>query len=245
MMRLIPRIAFMVFWALNATITRGQTSAPETPTTQNPSPIIEARPNGFTDINKSLEAQRPAMEAYYQCIKENEKAYKLYSITHQLIEVRQNRVATERLFAEDPKFKARYKNFDEAMAEGMLVYREAGGTAKAMEDITPVENPCPPPAPKLPLRRSGEPDSKSVVKATSSIPNIPDSTPPVSNPSLKPLANSQPEVTKIKTKTTSESVGHQVKSHKSSKTSQKSKDARECANLESDQAIMACAEKFR
>lgn len=216
-MRLLPRLAFIAFLVLNAK-------------------------NVFSQ--QSLEAQRPAMGAYHQCIKANDKAYKLYSISQLLIEARQNRAYTEHILASDPKSMAKYKSYEKAIAEGMAMYRQTGGTAKTLDDITPLENPCPPPGSKLLSRTPGGQDS-AVVKASSSIPNTPDTAPPIDNIGQNPAASMQFTVPKTMPKAHKKPAAHSVGSHHESKRTRKNNDARECAELESNQAIIACAEKFR
>jgi len=127
------------------------------------------------DMEKSLEAQRPAWEAYQRCIRENEQAFKLSSITRTLIEVRNDKA---RYFAlrNDPKTPARFKekSYDEVVAEAMSEYRRIGGIARSIEEITPVPNPCAhvQPGPKLPPHRA-EQDRKSPIAASASVRPIP------------------------------------------------------------------------
>ena len=122
------------------------------------------------DLENSLEAQRPAWEAYQRCIRENEHAYRLSSITRTLISVRNDKDRYIALW-NDPGAPARFKekSYDQVVAEAMLEYRRTGGTAGSIDEITPLPNPCAQfqPGPKLPTVR-GERAPKSSIAARAS-----------------------------------------------------------------------------
>lgn len=184
-------------------------------------PVVRVAPA----MVQGLEAQRPLMDAYYQCIRDNEKAYKLHSVSQQLISLRDNRPAIEAALAKNPQLKSdiKYKNVDEAIAEGLAMYRAAGGTAKTVAEVKPVDNPCPPPIRVPPARAGGE--SKSAVSASATMPN-PAAIPPDKTPAVKPAAASKPASVEPSPR-------------------RRSGDARECLKLATDKAVMACAERYR
>lgn len=228
-MRALRRTALIACWTLVATASWSQLPTP----TGRPG-MAAAQPGpGAADINKSLESQRAAFEVYQKCIRDNDKAYRLHSISKQLIDVRDNRERLERFIANNPEAKARFRSFEEELPRAMEEYRKAGGTAASIAEISPLPNPCASvqPGPKPPPHRSDEKDSKSAISASVSIRN-PKPTAPPGPPAREPeLRRAAPTKAGSATAVPSRSRSHQ--------------DARECLKLGSDKAIMACAEKFR
>lgn len=186
----------------------------------------QPKPAGAPAMQQALEAQRPGMDAYYQCLRDNEKAYKQHSIAQQLVSLRDNRAAIEAALAKNPQLKKdiRYKNVDEAIAEGLAMYRVAGGTAKTVAEVKPAANPCPPPTPVPPARAGAE--QKAAVSATAARPTRAASAPPVADkaaavkPAVAPRA-AEPAPRR------------------------RGGDPRDCLKLATDKAVMACAEKYR
>lgn len=176
------------------------------------------------DFNKSLEAQRPAWEAYQRCIRENERTFLLSSISRSLIDMRDGR---ERYIAllNDPRTPARFKekSYDQSLAEGMAEYHRLGGTARSVEDITPLANPCADvqPGPKLPPNR-GDLKNTSAVSAHAVV--------------AAPSTQLQP---------TPAIAADAPRTATPPATARRGGDANACLKLSSDKEIMACAEKYR
>lgn len=175
MMKLIAKVMLMALVAFGATTSKAQ---------QPPERSGQSRPAGASsgamptpgisaDLNRSLEAQRPAWEAYQRCIRENERAVKLSSITRSLIEARNGK---DRYIAmlNDPSTPARFKqkSYDEAVAEGMAEYWRIGGTARSIDEITLSPNPCVDlqPSPKPPPNRGNREATSSITASTSVTP---------------------------------------------------------------------------
>lgn len=169
----IAKVMLMAFVGFVATTPKaqqpqeisGQGRLPGVRSGAMPTPGISA------DLNRSLEAQRPAWEAYQRCIRENDQAVKLSSITRSLIDARNGK---DRYIAllNDPNTAARFKqeSYDEAMAEGMSEYWRIGGTARSIEELTQLPNPCAEfqPGPRPPPNR-GDREPKSSITASASV----------------------------------------------------------------------------
>lgn len=179
-------------------------------------------------LQQALEAQRPGMDAYYQCLRDNEKAYKRHSVAQQLISLRDNRPAIEAALAKNPQLKndIKYKNVDEAIAEGLAMYRAAGGTAKTVADVKPAENPCSAPVKAPPARSGGEQASAvSAIAAKTVSGPLPADKAPEKVPAVKPAQTPKPVAAEP--------------------AARRRGDPRECLTLSTDKAVMACAEKYR
>jgi hypothetical protein len=178
-MELIAKVMLTALVAVNVTTSEAQ-QPPERSGQNRPAGVGSgAMPmprSGFAgDVNHSLEAQRPAWEAYQRCVRENEQAFRLSSITRSLIEIRNGK---DRYIAllNDPNTPARFKqkSYDESIAEGMSEYWRLGGTTRSIEEITPLPNPCADvqPGPKPPPNRADR-ESKSSITATTSVTPVP------------------------------------------------------------------------
>lgn len=199
---------------------------------QQPAPA-PVRLGGTDDAIKSLESQRAAFEIYQKCIRDNDRIYRLHSISKQLIDARDNREKLERFIANNPKMQAKFGKYEDELPRAMAVYREAGGTARSIDEITSVPNPCAhvQPGPKPPPHRTDDRDSKSAVSASVVIPN-----PSPAAPSRPPARQEAPHpATPARAEAATTAPAR----------SRSQLDARECLKLGSDKAIMACAEKFR
>jgi surface-adhesin protein E len=173
-MRLIPKIPFLSLAAFVMTTPEVQqvspTSAPDRP--RGGSPAIKSihKPGVSNDMEKSLETQKSAWDAYQRCISQNQQAFKLYSITRTLIDVRNNK-SRYMAVMNNPRARAGYKekSYDEVVAEAMSVYRQNGGLARSIDEIAPLQNPCAyvEPSPKLPADRGGREQKLSVSARTS------------------------------------------------------------------------------
>lgn len=177
MLELIAKLMFLALVAFGATTSKAQLlperSGQEGPPAARSGAMPMPRSGVAGDLTQSLEAQRPAWEAYQRCIRENDQAFKLSSITRSLIDARNGK---DRYIAllNDPNAPARFKqkSYDESVAEGMAEYRRLGGTARSIEEITPLPNPCADlqPGPKPPSR-GGE--SRSSISASASVTPVP------------------------------------------------------------------------
>ena len=176
-MGLITKVMLTALVAVGVTTSEAQ-QPPERGGQSRPTGVSSGampRPGVSEDVTRSLEAQRPAWEAYQRCVRDNEKAYKLSSVTRSLIEARNGK---DRYIAllNDPKTPARFKqkSYEEGVAEGMSEYWRIGGTARSIEEITPVPNPCADvqPGPKLPPSRADR-ETKSSITASTSVTPVP------------------------------------------------------------------------
>lgn len=249
-MRKIRNSALMACWVLAGTASWGQQPVPAGrpgvgASLQGPGPV---RLGGTDEAFKSLESQRAAFEIYQKCIRDNDRSYRLHSISKQLIDARDNKEKLERFIANNPEMQARFKSYEEELPRAMAAYREAGGTARSIDEITQTPNPCShmQPGPKPPPPRTDDRDSKSAVAASISIPNPSYVAPSKPSASQGASRNDPPATTRQGTKTSKEAARARADTAtKSPARARSNLDARECLKLGSDKAIMACAEKFR
>lgn len=174
-MKLIAKAVLMAIVVLGVPTAKAQ-QALETSGQPRPTGVRSGAmplPGTPADFNRSMEAQRPAWEAHQRCVRENEQAVKLSSITRSLIDARNGK---DRYIAwmNDPNTPARFKqkSYDESVAEGMSEYWRIGGTARSIDEITPVPNPCADvqPGPKPPPNRADREPRSSITASTSVTP---------------------------------------------------------------------------
>lgn len=219
------RMAFLILVVAGSGLVAAQGTPPAVgtrPDGQAPLPPMP-RPAIPAEFQKGLDAQRPAWEAYQACIRANEQAFKLSSLTRTLVEARNNK---ERYVAllKDPATPAhvKAKSYEDMVAEGMAEYRRLGGTARSIEEVTATANPCQhaQPGPRLPPERMTA-QGGAPVSASASVAAVPVQTRPSGEPR------------------------QQTESRPAPRSSRANQDARECLALSDSKAIMACAEKYR
>ena len=116
--------------------------------------IIPANPQTEA-MMRSLEAQRPAYEAYYKCVEEHRREVELHYAADNLIRFRDQRTMLEAVFQQNPQARERYPGGPEQMVAAEFArYRSLGGTAASVATVQAIPSPCPTPGPALPQRSS-------------------------------------------------------------------------------------------
>ena len=117
---------------------------------------------------RSLEAQRPAFEAYQKCLAEHRREVDLHYAADNLIRLREQRQMMEAAFLQDPKARERYPGgVKQIESEELSRYRSLGGTASTTAEVRPIPSPCPTPGPVLPQRPASS--EKSAITERRSI----------------------------------------------------------------------------
>lgn len=117
---------------------------------------------------RSLEAQRPAFEAYQNCVAEHRREVELHYAADSVIRFRDQRAMLVAAFAQNPQARERYPGgVDQLGASEFARYKSLGGTAGSISDVQPIPSPCPTPGPSLPQHSS--PGGQSTITERRSI----------------------------------------------------------------------------
>ena len=105
---------------------------------------------------RALEAQRPAFEAYQNCVGMHRREVELHYAADNLVRFREQRSMLEAALLNNPEARARYPGGAQQMIDAELDrYRALGGTAGSLADVRSIPSPCPTPGPVMPQRPSG------------------------------------------------------------------------------------------
>jgi len=125
-----------------AILIAGLLSAPPSNAQPVVPPGVMRTPDG--PLQHSLEEQKAAFDQSQRCISENSAAYQLHAATRDLLEIRDNPRLVELEFARNPSMRTRFPGgYGEMVAAAFKRYRDAGGEARSVENVTRGVDPCP------------------------------------------------------------------------------------------------------
>ncbi len=120
---------------------------------------------------RSLEQQKPAFDAYQNCVAEHRREVELHYAADSLIRFRDQRGMLEAAFQQNPEARRRYPGgVDQLGAAEFARYKSLGGTAASISEVRAVPSPCATPGPALPQRSSAGDRSAITERRTLIVP---------------------------------------------------------------------------
>jgi hypothetical protein len=162
----------MITGCLAAYIVSSPSLAQLSPSPTRPeSVIIPADPKTEATM-RSVEAQRPAFEAYRKCVAEYRREVDLHYAADEMIRFRDQRATMEAALKQDARARERYPGgVEELIAAAFARYKSVGGTAASVAEVQPVPTPCP--TPGLSLRQGSSPSAPSSIRETRRVVVVP------------------------------------------------------------------------
>ena len=164
--------AFMITGCLAAYIVPSPSLAQLSPSPTRPDSVIIPADRKTEATMRSMEAQRPAFEAYQKCVAEYRREVDLHYAAADVIQFRDQRATMEAALKQDARARERYPGgAEQLIAAAFARYKSVGGTAASVAEVQPVPTPCPPPG--LSLRQGSSPSAPSSIRETRRVVVVP------------------------------------------------------------------------
>jgi hypothetical protein len=136
------RIGFWILIAAVCIVPLRALAQPSPPLDRSRSMIVPADPK-TEEMMRSLEAQRPAFEAYQKCVAEHRREVDLHYAAAEVIQFRDQRAMMEAALKQDSRARQQYPGgVDQLTAVAFARYKSLGGTAASIPEVQGVATPC-------------------------------------------------------------------------------------------------------